>query len=186
MSEIGPIAKRAYNGEATYIDDFPLVVDRFGKPEQAWFTFCYSPLRLSDGTVAGMMTAIVETTKTVRTRGDLDLLNNELGHRLKNTLALVQAIAEQTLADVPQREPIDAFRDRLRALGHAHDVLLRQSWASASLGRSSAKRWAARRARADRDFRPRRAGDLARIAFAVADPPRARDQRHQIWRHVGA
>lgn len=131
--EIGPIAERAYKGEATYIEDFPLVIERFGKPEQAWFTFCYSPLRLRDGTVAGMIDTVVETTSTVRARADLDVVNKELGHRLKNTLALVQAIAEQTLRGVTERSAVDALRDRLRALGHAHDVLLRQSWAAASL-----------------------------------------------------
>ena len=131
--EIGPIAERAYKGEATFIEDFPLVIDRFGKPEQAWFTFCYSPLRLSDGTVAGMIDTVVETTKTVRARADLDVLNKELAHRLKNTLTLVQAIAEQTLAGVGERQAVDSFKDRLRALGHAHDVLLRHSWAAASL-----------------------------------------------------
>lgn len=131
--EIGPIAQRALRGQATYIEDFPLVIDRFGKPEQAWFTFCYSPLRLSDGTVAGMIDTVVETTKTVRARADLDVVNKELGHRLKNTLALVQAIAEQTLGGVTERASVDGFRERLRALSHAHDVLLRQSWAAASL-----------------------------------------------------
>ena len=131
--EIGPIAERAYAGEATYISDFPLVIDRYGKPEQAWFTFCYSPLRLSDGTVAGMIDTVVETTNTMRARADLDVVNKELGHRLKNTLALVQAFAEQTLVKVTEREAVNAFRDRLRALGHAHDVLLRHSWAAASL-----------------------------------------------------
>jgi len=37
---IGPIAARACAGEATFIEDFPLVVDRHGYPEQAYFTFC--------------------------------------------------------------------------------------------------------------------------------------------------
>jgi PAS domain-containing protein len=83
--KIGPIADRAFAGSATYIEDFPLVINRLGEPEQAWFTFCYSPLRLSDGTVAGMMDTVVETTATVRGRSDLALLNQELGHRLKNT-----------------------------------------------------------------------------------------------------
>src|SRR4051794_20675278 len=53
--DIGPIAERAFAGEATFVEDFPLVIDRSGRPEQAWFTFCYSPVRLADGTVAGMM-----------------------------------------------------------------------------------------------------------------------------------
>ncbi|MBC6981356.1 sensor histidine kinase [Caulobacter sp. 17J80-11] len=59
--------------------------------------------------------------------------NAELGHRMKNTLALVQAIANQTLREVEPRAPVDAFRARLTALAQAHDVLLQQDWAAASL-----------------------------------------------------
>jgi PAS domain-containing protein len=70
--EIGPIADRAFAGEATYIEDFPLVVARnSGQPEQAWFTFCYSPLRLSDGTIAGFLDTVIETTSSVRSRADM-------------------------------------------------------------------------------------------------------------------
>ncbi|HET8727298.1 MAG TPA: sensor histidine kinase, partial [Alphaproteobacteria bacterium] len=36
---VGPIAEKAYAGEATFIEDFPLVVDRYDYPEQAYFTF---------------------------------------------------------------------------------------------------------------------------------------------------
>jgi len=130
---IGPIADRAYAGEATYIEDYPLVIDRTGTPEQAYFTFCYSPLRLEDGSVGGMIDTVIETTDTVRARADLDLLNKELGHRLKNTLSLVQAIAAQTLKGVDE-DAVDAFRERIVALAKAHDVLLQQDWATASLG----------------------------------------------------
>ena len=49
---IGPIAERALAGEATFIEDFPLIVERGGAPEQAWFTFSYSPVRSADGRVA--------------------------------------------------------------------------------------------------------------------------------------
>ena len=59
------------------------------------------------------------------------ILNLELSHRLKNTLAMVQAIATQTLRKVPDREPVVAFERRVQALANAHDVLLRESWASA-------------------------------------------------------
>lgn len=63
-----------------------------------------------------------------------DLLNQELSHRLKNTLAMVQAIASQTLKHVTERHAVDAFRQRLAALGLAHDILLQQSWAAAPIG----------------------------------------------------
>jgi hypothetical protein len=135
--EIGPIADRAFGGEATYIEDFPLMIDRTGELEQAWFTFCYSPLRLGDGTVGGFIDTVVETTATVRAQADLAIVNNELGHRLKNTLALVQSIAMQTLRDVEPQEAVSAFRDRIVALGRAHDVLLSQNWSSVPLGKTA-------------------------------------------------
>jgi two-component sensor histidine kinase len=129
--EIGPIAAKAYGGEATYIEDFPLVIDRFGRAEQAWFTFCYSPLRLADGTVAGMLDTVVETTATVKAKAQLEVLNRELGHRLMNTLAIIQAIARQSLKGVTEREAVEAFIGRIVALAGAHDVLLGRDWRAA-------------------------------------------------------
>lgn len=130
---IGPICERAYQGIPTYIEDFPLIINRSGREEQAWFTFCYSPLRLADGSIAGMLDTVVETTATVRARADLALANQELAHRLKNTLTLVQAIAAQTLGPSADREAMNSFTSRLAALGHAHDILLRQDWSGGSL-----------------------------------------------------
>lgn len=129
---IGPIADRAYLGEPTYIEDFPLVINRTGVDEQAWFTFCYSPLRLADGSIAGMLDTVIETTGKVRAQSALALANEELAHRLKNTLALVQAIATQTFRTKTDAETMKSFSNRLHALGRAHDVLLRHDWSSAS------------------------------------------------------
>jgi two-component sensor histidine kinase len=130
--EIGPIAARAFAGEATFIEDFPLVVDRSGKPELAHFTFCYSPLRLADGTVAGMIDTVVETSAAVRARRDLDVLNVELRHRLKNSLATVQTLVRQTLKEIPQRAAIETLMERIITLAAAHDVLF-ESWTSTTV-----------------------------------------------------
>lgn len=62
------------------------------------------------------------------------ILNHELSHRMKNMFSLVQAIANQTLREVEEREMVHAFNERIRALSRAHDVLLTQSWAAAELG----------------------------------------------------
>lgn len=62
------------------------------------------------------------------------VLNHELSHRMKNTFAMIQAIAAQTLRPIPDREPVDAFMQRLHALSTAHDVLLQQNWAEAKIG----------------------------------------------------
>lgn len=62
------------------------------------------------------------------------LLTNELEHRIKNTLAVVQAIVSQSLRNVATPEEArDAIGERLRTLSHAHDVLTRTSWTAAPL-----------------------------------------------------
>lgn len=77
-----------------------------------------------------------------------DLLVAELNHRVKNTLSIVQSIAEQTRRSsegapggyqrprgAPERRKFHAdFQARLRALATAHDALTRETWRRASLG----------------------------------------------------
>jgi PAS domain S-box-containing protein len=63
---VGPIAAKAYAGEASYAEDMPVLVERHGYPEQCWFTFSYSPVRDDDGTVGGILCTVVETTGKVR------------------------------------------------------------------------------------------------------------------------
>lgn len=62
------------------------------------------------------------------------LLLNELNHRIKNTLATVQSIAERTLRAKGVAASIRAdFVQRLMALSQAHNVLVTQNWAGADL-----------------------------------------------------
>lgn len=69
----------------------------------------------------------------LRSEAEQQLLNQELSHRMKNMLAMVQALASQTLKGVTEQEAVAGFHQRLRALGSAHDVLLQENWAAASL-----------------------------------------------------
>jgi PAS domain S-box-containing protein len=62
------------------------------------------------------------------------LLVNELNHRVKNTLAIIQSIAHQSFR--PGVDPAAAradFESRLAALSAAHDLLTRTNWEAASL-----------------------------------------------------
>jgi len=131
--EIGPIADKAFDGEATFIEDFPLVISRNGYPEQAYFTFSYSPVLGETGEVAGFMDTVIETTGKVEAEHRLRVLNAELGHRMKNTQAIVQAIARQTLRGMADEAALSAFTQRLLALSSAHEILLRQDWQAAPL-----------------------------------------------------
>jgi PAS domain S-box-containing protein len=57
------------------------------------------------------------------------LLIAELNHRVKNTLAIVQSVAQQTFREEPDvEEARRAFEGRLAALSSAHNVLTRRNW----------------------------------------------------------
>lgn len=121
---IGPLADRAYAGEATFIEDFSLIVHRSGFPEQTYFTFCYSPIRDDTGEIAGFLDTVIETTAKVRAEKRAKLINAELAHRIQNTLTIVNCIADQTFRSAASvGEARASFIQRIRALGSAHEVL---------------------------------------------------------------
>ncbi|MGC1333568.1 PAS domain-containing sensor histidine kinase, partial [Pseudomonas sp.] len=62
---VEPIALRALAGEPTFTRDLPLMVNRRGFFEPAWFTFSYSPLRDEHGQVVGFLDTVIETTDTI-------------------------------------------------------------------------------------------------------------------------
>jgi two-component sensor histidine kinase/CheY-like chemotaxis protein len=62
------------------------------------------------------------------------LILEEMHHRIKNTLATVNAIASQSLRTATNIElGQQAIEGRLIALGRAHDLLMQVSWANSSL-----------------------------------------------------
>jgi PAS domain S-box-containing protein len=62
------------------------------------------------------------------------LLINELNHRVKNTLAIVQSLAQQSFkGNAPTDVARRAFDARLSALSAAHNLLTRENWEKASL-----------------------------------------------------
>lgn len=93
----------------------------------------FFPVRI-DGSVAAIGGIVEDTTASRQAEAQRALLVAELNHRVKNTLAIVQAVARQTFerSDVPH-ETRQAFDGRLSALAAAHDLLTRENWEKASL-----------------------------------------------------
>jgi two-component sensor histidine kinase len=61
-------------------------------------------------------------------------LIEELNHRVKNMLTVVNAMARQTLASSPTAEDFtDKFIRRIDALGRTHSLLSREQWANVQL-----------------------------------------------------
>lgn len=132
--EIGPIAERAYAGEATFIEDFPLVVDRYDYPEKAYFTFCYSPIRDENGVVRGIIDTVIETTEKIETQRRAQLLNDELEHRIKNLLSVISAIINQTLRrSTSPAAARQALTQRIAALAESQTLLTGASLAGADI-----------------------------------------------------
>lgn len=71
---------------------------------------------------------------TAIARGEMlhDLLIEELNHRVKNTLALMQAIAVQTFRSA-SRDERTKFEGRLGALAEAHNLLSEEKWQGSEL-----------------------------------------------------
>lgn len=61
------------------------------------------------------------------------MLTHELEHRIKNLLALVSAIAARTLKSGDIDSAREAFLQRLRSLGEAHDIMNETKWRGASM-----------------------------------------------------
>lgn len=82
-------------------------------------------LRDPDGKLAGFATVSRDIADRKRAEALQDLLNRELSHRMKNLMAMVQAVASSTLRGATDAEAARHVLDgRLLALSKAHDVLL--------------------------------------------------------------
>lgn len=131
---IGPISDKALAGQSTFIEDFPLTINRRGAPEKAYFTFCYSPVRDENGQVVAMLDTVVETTGKVRNEQLARLRNRELIHRSQNTLAVLSAMISQTHRHAATLEEAQSkAQQRLAALSRAQDMLGERTTAEAGL-----------------------------------------------------
>jgi two-component system, chemotaxis family, CheB/CheR fusion protein len=81
---------------------------------------------------------VIESARDITERKQWEhrqqLLLGELAHRVKNTLALVHAIAHQTMrTSASNKDFVDRFEARLLALARAHGLLIESDWNGADL-----------------------------------------------------
>lgn len=81
-----------------------------------------------------ILLAIEDVTERHDAEALRQTLINELSHRVKNMLAMVQSIGSQTLRQSDSLEQFNlAFEGRLQSLARVHDLLLRENWTGANL-----------------------------------------------------
>ncbi len=104
-----------------------------------WHLVRLEPLIDDRGEVSGWFGAGIDIHELKQGEEHRKLLIDELNHRVKNTLAIVQGLAFQTFrgADAAP-EARKAFEGRLSALAGAHNLLTESNWSFADLKSTAA------------------------------------------------
>lgn len=127
---LAPILASAWSG-ASQTQDFSLERADGNALDVA---ISVSPVLSSSGSVNALAVTLEDIRQRRRWEKQLLLLNRELHHRIKNTLAVVQSIARQTLRSTPSLTGFrTAFEGRLQALAGANDLLLESRWTGEQL-----------------------------------------------------
>lgn len=92
-----------------------------------------TPFRDAEGRIAGLVGISLDMTERRRAERRLRFLANEVDHRAKNLMGVVQSIVRLTRAD-----DIAGFKEaltgRIRALARAHNLLAASRWEGVELG----------------------------------------------------
>lgn len=99
-----------------------------------WISATAQIERDADDKAIRLVGAHLDVTERKEAEAEQRLLMQELAHRVKNTLAMVQALASQTFRDAHSLEAArEIFGARLAALARAHDLLVGGRRADASV-----------------------------------------------------
>jgi PAS domain S-box-containing protein len=89
---VRPLYQRILAGESLYVEDQPLILHRDGRPQEAFLTISYSPVRDDHGSIAGILAACFETTdKVAAERARKQSQNDQLQLAEHHRLALAAA-----------------------------------------------------------------------------------------------
>lgn len=121
----------AGNG-ATWHEDQLVPVTRHGRREDVWWTYSFGPIDF-EGNVGGVLVVCKDVTSEHLAREALHLINEELKHRVKNTLTVLGAVATQTFRNASSKADLEKYQGRLAAFARAHDLLTAANWAAAPL-----------------------------------------------------
>lgn len=94
-----------------------------------------APLTSHTGDLTGYVAVAHDITQRIAAERTQRLLVRELNHRVRNMLAIVQSIANQTLRRTEKpTEFVQAFSGRVQALARTHDLLSASAWQTTDLG----------------------------------------------------
>ncbi len=113
---------------------YHLDVPALAKGTPIWVSTRSEVLCDAQGRIIGLRGTVQDITERKKAEESQKLLIDELNHRVKNTLAIVQSVATQTLRENPDPALFKTtFTARLQALSAAHGLLTRRTWQVAGL-----------------------------------------------------
>jgi two-component system CheB/CheR fusion protein len=98
-----------------------------------WYDIQLRPYRTVDDKIDGVVITFVDVTDLKRLERRQQVLLSELTHRVKNILAVIQAMAHQTERHSSPSDFVERFGARLSALASTHDLLVQSDWKGADL-----------------------------------------------------
>mgnify|MGYP000376695165 CR=1 FL=1 len=119
--------QRSWDTGEEWEDTFPL---RGRDGEYRWFLSRAMPLRGRDGRVSRWFGTNTDITDQRRNQQQIEMLMEEVNHRAKNMISVIQALVSRTAG----RDFGESLAARLRAVGRNQDLLVSRNWGGASLG----------------------------------------------------
>ncbi len=121
---------KALNGETQRYD----IEMRVGSDRLITIDFQLAPLKDEAGKVIELISSGIDISGRMAVERQRELLIQELNHRVKNTLATIQAIAHVSMRHSRSvKDFADGFSGRLLAIGRAHDGLVNGAATSSEL-----------------------------------------------------
>lgn len=153
-----PLERALRHGEAVHGQEVRIVR---GDGSPGTLSVSAAPVRDEEGRTRAAVAVFADITERTQADQQRELLLRELSHRVKNMLALIQAIARQTQEGaVTTEEFVTQFSGRLGALAATHEILTATGWRGASL-----------KDLCQRTLLPHAPGDPGRLQLEVADTP---------------
>jgi PAS domain-containing protein len=132
-----PMQRAAATGKAQHEAQIDL---EFAEGHRVTISGDTVPIRDDSGQIRGVIGAFADVTELRQNQQRLQALAEErfdliqeLNHRVKNTLAIVQSVAEQTLRNGDNADAMELLEGRLHSLSKAHSILSESNWQGGSL-----------------------------------------------------
>lgn len=94
-----------------------------------WYEFYIDCDYHDDGTLAGILTTMVDISELKRREQILKVLLREVSHRSKNLLSIIQSVAAQTARFTDTIDSfLGKFRGRIQSLSQSQDLVTASNW----------------------------------------------------------